>query len=72
MQKAKKNPEDANVETIPGSTPDKVAPHVDCKLKSVSQDKTIPKKESDKMDTAKDLDKIDHLHQVMIQWKLYR
>ena len=27
MQKAKKNPEDANVETIPGSTPDKVAPH---------------------------------------------
>ena len=56
MQKAKKNPEDANVETIPGSTPDKVAPHGGAAgSKSVSQDKTIPKKgKADKMDTAKD------------------
>ena len=56
MQKAKKNPEDANVETIPGSTPDKVAPHSGAAAsKSVSQDKTIPKKgKADKMDTAKD------------------
>ena len=56
MQKAKKNPEDANVETIPGSTPDKVAPHSGAAgSKSVSQDKTIPKKgKADKMDTAKD------------------
>ena len=56
MQKAKKNPEDANVQTIPGSTPDKVAPHGGAAgSKSVSQDKTIPKKgKADKMDTAKD------------------
>ena len=56
MQKAKKNPEDANVQTIPGSTPDKVAPHGGAAAaKSVSQDKTIPKKgKADKMDTAKD------------------
>ena len=43
-------------ETIPGSTPDKVAPHSGAAAsKSVSQDKTIPKKgKADKMDTAKD------------------
>ena len=27
MQKLKTNPEDGGMETIPGSTPDKVAPH---------------------------------------------
>ena len=56
MQKLKTNPEDSTIDTIPGSTPDKVAPHGGAAgSKSAKQDTTIPKKgKSDKMDKAKE------------------
>ena len=56
MQKLKTNPEDGGMETIPGSTPDKVAPHggaaASKKVKQVSD--TITKKggKADKMAKA--------------------
>ena len=55
MQKLKTNPEDSAMETIPGSTPDKVAPHGGAAgSKGAKQDTTIPKKgKADKMDKAK-------------------
>ena len=57
MQKLKTNPEDGGMETIPGSTPDKVAPHGGATAsKSVKQvSDTITKKggKADKMDKAK-------------------
>ena len=57
MQKLKTNPEDGGMETIPGSTPDKVAPHGGAAAsKSVKQvSDTITKKggKADKMDKAK-------------------
>ncbi len=54
MDKAKKNPEDGNTETIPGSTPDKVAPHGGAAgSKGAKTDTTIPKKGgADKMAKA--------------------
>ncbi len=54
MQKLKTNPEDGGMETIPGSTPDKVAPHGGAAAsKGVKSDTTIPKKgKADKMDKA--------------------
>ena len=56
MQKLKTNPEDGGMETIPGSTPDKVAPHGGAAAsKGVKADTTIPKKgKADKMDKAKE------------------
>ena len=57
MQKLKTNPEDGGMETIPGSTPDKVAPHGGAAAsKSVKQvSDVITKKggKADKMDKAK-------------------
>ena len=54
MQKLKTNPEDGGMEAIPGSTPDKVAPHGGAAAsKGVKADTTIPKKgKADKMDKA--------------------
>tara|TARA_E500000318_G_scaffold99158_1_gene101025 strand:- start:374 stop:1888 length:1515 start_codon:yes stop_codon:yes gene_type:complete len=54
MQKLKTNPEDGGMEAIPGSTPDKVAPHGGAAAsKGVKSDTTIPKKgKADKMDKA--------------------
>ena len=56
MQKLKTNPEDSTIDSIPGSTPDKVAPHSGTTTsKGAKQDTTIPKKgKADKMDKAKD------------------
>ena len=57
MGKVKKNPEDGNIETIPGSTPDKVAPHSGTTAaKGIKKDTTAPTKgavPADKMDKAK-------------------
>ena len=57
MGKVKKNPEDGNIETIPGSTPSKVAPHSGTTAaKGIKQDTTAPTKgavPADKMDKAK-------------------
>ena len=54
MQKLKTNPEDGGMETIPGSTPDKVTPHGGAAAsKGVKADTTIPKKgKADKMAKA--------------------
>ena len=54
MQKLKTNPEDGGMENIPGSTPDKVAPHKGADAsKGVKADTTIPKKgKADKMAKA--------------------
>ena len=56
MQKLKTNPEDSKIDSIAGSTPDKVAPHGGAAgAKGVKTDTTIPKKgKADKMDKAKE------------------
>ena len=56
MQKPKKNPEDAETDMIPGSTPSTVAPHGGAAAsKGIKVDTTIPKKGGqDKMDTPND------------------
>ena len=56
MQKLTPNPEDGGMETIPGSTPDKVAPHggaaASKKVKQVSDQITKKGGKADKMDKA--------------------